>query len=204
MHPPGITCQLFTLVTRWYADHMAHREPAPGDLALVQEFVNSVDLESGDDELSTPAAAEEWLAAHGHPGEVDEAGRSRLVEVREGIRALLLANNGEELPPETASRLTELLGSAPLKLSVECADGVCLVCEGSGADRFIAWLTKALLTAKLDGTWTRFKACRWDTCRFAFYDHSKNAVSTWCSPTVCGARAKSRAYRARKRVAAGA
>src|SRR5918997_371781 len=38
---------------------------APGALALVQRFVNSVDLESGEDELTSPQALRDWLAERG-------------------------------------------------------------------------------------------------------------------------------------------
>jgi predicted RNA-binding Zn ribbon-like protein len=48
-------------------------------------------------------------------------------------------------------------------------------------------------------TWARLKACRSDTCRWAFYDHSKNRSGHWCSMEVCGARHKAREYRARHR-----
>ena len=54
------------------------------------------------------------------------------------------------------------------------------------------------------GTWERFKVCRSDTCRWAFYDHSKNGRSCWCSMRVCGSRQKARTYRARQRAGAGA
>ena len=53
-----------------------------------------------------------------------------------------------------------------------------------------------------EGTWERLKACERDVCRWAFYDHSKNRSSHWCSMAVCGQREKNRrAYR--RRVSAG-
>jgi predicted RNA-binding Zn ribbon-like protein len=48
-----------------------------------------------------------------------------------------------------------------------------------------------------DGTWSRLKACRSDTCQWAFYDTSKNRSAHWCTMAVCGNRAKARAYRRR-------
>ena len=50
------------------------------------------------------------------------------------------------------------------------------------------------------GTWLRLKACRNYTCRWAFYDHSKNRSGHWCTMSVCGNRQKSRGYRQRHRV----
>jgi predicted RNA-binding Zn ribbon-like protein len=42
------------------------------------------------------------------------------------------------------------------------------------------------------------KACQEHGCRWVFYDHSRNRSSTWCAITLCGTRAKMRAYRARR------
>src|SRR5205085_10091757 len=50
-----------------------------------------------------------------------------------------------------------------------------------------------------DGSWSRLKACRDETCRWALYDASRNRVGTWCSMAFCGNRAKTRAYRLRHR-----
>src|SRR5437899_12748872 len=41
------------------------RDPAPGRLRLVQQFINSIDLEAGIERLDTPAALSGWLHAHG-------------------------------------------------------------------------------------------------------------------------------------------
>jgi predicted RNA-binding Zn ribbon-like protein len=52
--------------------------------------------------------------------------------------------------------------------------------------------------AQADGSWERMKACPWETCRWAFYDHSKNRSRTWCE-WGCGNKVKTRNYRARQR-----
>ena len=39
------------------------RAPAPGALAVVQAFVNTVDMEPGTEELRGPAELRSWLAA---------------------------------------------------------------------------------------------------------------------------------------------
>ncbi|MFI6043666.1 CGNR zinc finger domain-containing protein [Nocardia sp. NPDC051321] len=48
------------------------------------------------------------------------------------------------------------------------------------------------------GTWPRLKACREPSCRWAFYDHSRNHGRTWCSMNVCGNRVKVRASQRRR------
>src|SRR3954467_9734140 len=86
---------------------------APAPLRLVQRFVNSVDLENGEDELTTPAGLRDWLLERDLIEAGDTVGAAdlrRALDVREGLRALLLANSGmapdaqlvERLPPGAA------------------------------------------------------------------------------------------------------
>ena len=45
--------------------------------------------------------------------------------------------------------------------------------------------------------WTRLKVCARDSCRWAFYDTSRNRSGRWCSMAGCGNIVKMRrAYRA--------
>jgi predicted RNA-binding Zn ribbon-like protein len=89
--------------------------------------------------------------------------------------------------------------AARLSLSFSAGQQVGLVPSGSGGDRVIATLLSIVAGAIGDGTWPRLKACRNSTCRWAFYDHSRNRSGHWCSMTDCGNRAKTRAYRRRRR-----
>ena len=50
------------------------------------------------------------------------------------------------------------------------------------------------------GDWDRVKICPADSCRWAFFDHSRNRSRTWCSMRVCGNRTKARNWRERARV----
>ncbi|MBW3563024.1 MAG: CGNR zinc finger domain-containing protein, partial [Actinobacteria bacterium] len=43
----------------------------------------------------------------------------------------------------------------------------------------------------------RLKVCRSDTCRWAFYDSSRNRSGKWCDMAVCGNRTKVANYRER-------
>ena len=46
------------------------------------------------------------------------------------------------------------------------------------------------------------KACERDSCRWVFYDRSKNRSGSWCDPADCGTRERSRrAYRRRRETA---
>jgi predicted RNA-binding Zn ribbon-like protein len=71
------------------------RRPAPGGLAVVQQFVNTRDIEAGTDQLGDTRALRRWLDEHGlwQKGEaVAESDLPFALEVREALRDLLVAN----------------------------------------------------------------------------------------------------------------
>lgn len=173
---------------------------APEPLALVQEFVNTRSLLREFDLLDTPERARDWLAEHQliqAGAEVEEADHRRVVQTRENLRALLLAHNGYSVSGED-QLLDELARSAHLKVRFKPDTQTHLEPASSGVDGAIGWLVAGVVQAATNGTWPRLKACRENSCRWAFYDRSKNRSSTWCTMDVCGARAKMRAYRQRQ------
>ena len=175
------------------------RRPAPGTLALVEDFINSWEMPDGDDELATPDQAAGWLRSQGGEAEtMSDRDLRRLTATREGLRDLLEAHTGENVDPGVAVRLQKLLGGAALRPMLS-AHGVSLVAGAKGVDGFLGRLSAAIIEATLTGTWERLKVCRRDECRWAYYDHSKNGRGAWCSMRTCGTREKARAYRARQR-----
>lgn len=72
-----------------------------------------------------------------------------------------------------------------------------------GARRCLARVATAVTDRMIDGAWPRLKVCWETTCRWAFLDTSRNRSRNWCSMSSCGNRTKTRAYRARRRDAAG-
>jgi predicted RNA-binding Zn ribbon-like protein len=174
-------------------------DAAPGDLALIQRFVNTADLEAGSDELSDRDRLAAWLAAAGLAAagtRFDERGRRRIVEFREALRALLLANHGE--PPDRPAIAT-LDRAARLIVAFDADGSARLVPAEGGVDGVLGSLVAIVARAQADGTWSRLKACPADACGWAFYDRSRNRSRTWCAMSVCGNRAKARSYRARQR-----
>lgn len=176
------------------------RPPAPGELELVRRFANTRDVEEGTDELSEPAALRCWLRREGLPGgdrRVDEAGLARVIEAREAIRSLALANGGEPADPAARATLNRAASRAPLRLRFEDG-GATLEPEASGADAAIARLLSIVYAAMADGTWSRLKACRNDACEWLFYDRSRNRSGHWCTMGACGNVMKARSYRRRR------
>lgn len=181
------------------------REPAPGRLGLVQAFVNShYDLEHdhGAELFSSPRALAGWLARRGllePSARLHRADLRRALDVREGLRALLAANNGADLDGAAVERLNR----AALRPGVViqfAADGTPLFEPfRRDLDGALALLLAIVARSQLEGSWMRLKACPGDDCGWAFYDYSRNQASGWCSMSICGSRAKARAYRQRNR-----
>jgi predicted RNA-binding Zn ribbon-like protein len=180
--------------------HPGNREPAPGSLALVQAFVNTVDREHGPDLFDDAAGLEEWLDRHLMPASVAAGDLERARELREALRSLLLANNGEPRDPVAQ----EILERAARRARLEAAfppDGAALIPRAEGVDAALGRILAAAFAAMLDGSWARLKACPREVCGWAFYDRSTNASATWCSMRVCGGRVKAGAYYRRRRAA---
>jgi predicted RNA-binding Zn ribbon-like protein len=166
---------------------MSERVPAPGSLTLVQDLVNTLDLETGDDALDTV----EGRARFGLRGEHETAAAR---ELREALRVALLAHAGHPAHREVTP-LGTLLAGAPLVVTVG-EDGAAALAPADArplASRVAAAIAEGLVA----GTWTRLKACEAADCHWAYFDRSPAGRGRWCSMSVCGARAKMRRYRAK-------
>ncbi|MFE7778076.1 CGNR zinc finger domain-containing protein [Streptomyces sp. NPDC057445] len=166
---------------------MNDRAPAPGGLALIESLVNTLSIESGADSLDTA----EGRAAFG----LAEGDVAAARELREALRAACLAHAGH-LAPGEVDTLDRLLSAAPLLVGVDGAG----TAELRPADpaSLVSRVAAAIATAAAEGTWLRLKACEAEDCHWAYYDRSPAGRSRWCTMSVCGSRAKMRAYRARR------
>jgi predicted RNA-binding Zn ribbon-like protein len=173
-------------------------------LELVQRFVNSVDLESGEDELTGPAELRAWLAERdliGRDERVTQADLERAIDVREGLRALLMSNNGMQADAERVARLDRAAARAGVRVVFTPGSEPRLAPEAAGVDGAIGQLLAIVAGAVEQGRWQRLKACPRDVCHWAFFDHSKNHSGRWCAMEVCGNIEKARAFRERRRSA---
>ena len=112
---------------------------------------------------------------------VSDADLARALDVREGLRALLMAHNGEPLDAERVDEARPRRAPVP---------GARLLRRGraararrglGGVDGALARLLAIVATAAEQGAWERLKACPRDCCIWAFYDRSKNRSGRWCS-----------------------
>jgi predicted RNA-binding Zn ribbon-like protein len=177
------------------------REPAPGPLRIVQRFVNTVDLEHGNEEWPDAERLAGFLAEQelGSGLAVTDADLRRAIELREAIRALLRANNGLPPQPGAAAVIEHAARAAQLTVVMEPdGSGALLMAQAPGVDGALGQVVATMFTCMADGSWRRLKACRRDVCRWAFYDHSRNRSGAWCTMAICGNRTKTRSYRRRR------
>ncbi|HEY7630330.1 MAG TPA: CGNR zinc finger domain-containing protein [Thermoleophilaceae bacterium] len=176
----------------------------PPGAQLIEDFVNTNELDETDGEkLLAPDDLRAWLSerellpAGATVGDDDLA---RAWRVREALRALLLANNGEKLDKGAVATLNVAADESRLRVSfAPGGDTAELVPDKPDVPGALSRILAVVYTAMADESWHRLKACRLDDCQWAFYDQSKNRSRTWCSMKVCGNRAKARAYRERQR-----
>ncbi|MEU9113144.1 CGNR zinc finger domain-containing protein [Streptomyces sp. NPDC048483] len=179
---------------------------APDALLLVQDLVNTLDIETGEDALTAEGGVAAFLRAHDVPEPGLEEGElasvlAGLRELRAALRAVCMAHTTRtEVDAGTTRTLGRLLARAPLVLAVGPDGGAALRPAGAldGAARLTALIAAGIATAAADGTWARLKACEAHDCRWVFYDKSPAGRSRWCTMAVCGSRAKMRTYRARR------
>jgi predicted RNA-binding Zn ribbon-like protein len=188
---------------RWRGTNWNNSKPASGPLALVQDFVNTRNYFRGGDLLGEVEEATGRLVERGllEEGErLGEAERQRLVDFREGLRGLLMANNGVAGPVPGVGDLNGIIASATLRARFGPGGRPALepAAEGGPAERVIGRLLAEVVRAEAEGGWGRLKVCRNEGCRWAFYDASKNRSGSWCDMQVCGARHKMRRYRERE------
>jgi predicted RNA-binding Zn ribbon-like protein len=181
-----------TSLPAWYPWPETETKPAPMPLLLVQAFVNTLDVDHGEDLLST-----DWFVAAGllEPSADAEADELELARaMRESIRRLLESGDGDLGP------LHEVATGRAARLLVGEGGALTLAPPGRGdLTDALFQLLLIIRAAQEDGTWSRLRVCANDACRWAFYDRSKNRHGHWCSMAVCGNRLKNRELRARRR-----
>jgi predicted RNA-binding Zn ribbon-like protein len=181
---------------------LAARDPAPGRLELVRQFINTADVETGEDDLVDVAALRSWLREReliGRGELLEEGDVERARAVREALRDLLEDRSHGVVAQAALHTLNGAGAAASLRVCFERDGAPTLEPLVGGMDRAFAELFAIIERASLDGTWARMKVCAGEACRWAFYDHSKNRSGAWCSMSVCGNRAKARSYRRRRR-----
>jgi predicted RNA-binding Zn ribbon-like protein len=181
-------------------DRDDRRLAAPGELELVRDLINTRDLEKGTDEIEDPPALARWLAEHQlvplEPA-LGEGDLARARNLREALRAMLLANSGFPFLAEDAGAFDEAAATARLRATAGEMGRLELVpAEADGIDHAVGRILSIVFAAQEKGSWWRLKVCA--ECHWALYDRTKNRSAAWCG-SQCGSRVRARRRRLRRR-----
>jgi predicted RNA-binding Zn ribbon-like protein len=179
---------------------MSDRQTADGVLGLIQAYVNTVDLEAGTEAFKDPNTLTAWLVAHGlmrqgQPG--TGADLKHATAVREAIRGVIGANSGITVYPVDIATLNGAAAASRLRARFGSDGKARLEPEAGGVEGALGRVVAAVFTAMGEEDWERLKLCGSHTCRWAFYDRSRNQSSRWCRMASCGNRQKARRFRER-------
>jgi predicted RNA-binding Zn ribbon-like protein len=172
---------------------------APEPLETVRDFINTIELDAAADPLGPDDSLAQWCKDTGLCPDADERVLADLRRFRETLRGVLEAHAGDGEAAERWQAVAPYAARAGYKMYVTPEGQPALRPQGSGAEAVIGSVFAIVYDAIAAGTWTRLKACRKHTCRWAFYDNSKNGSGAWCSMRVCGNRAKAERRRAREK-----
>ena len=183
----------------------SQRYDVPGELALLYDFVNSVDLRSylehgvahaTSDELESSSQFDAWMRLHRLANPPSRTIHRQALQLRSVLREFLKLSPEARVGSAVGVELNQLSGDFPLIVSLD--DGVPNLQPGehvSGLAEVLAQLHTLAVTHQLD----RLKMCSSDECGWIFFDRSKPSNRRWCSSDRCGNREKTRAYRQRLR-----
>jgi predicted RNA-binding Zn ribbon-like protein len=177
---------------------------APGDLELVQRFMNL--HEHVPDVEGDAPPSREMVAAFLRERELLEADapfaesdRHVALRLHRALHAKVRSNAGERFEDADLAAIDDAARAAGLRPRFG-EDGPALVPTEGGPAGALGKIVAIAFLADLDGTWAGLKECAGEDCSAVFYDRSKNHSGRWCSMSTCGNRAKVRAWRERRRV----
>ncbi|TCO60711.1 CGNR zinc finger domain-containing protein [Actinocrispum wychmicini] len=178
----------------------------PDWLEPVLGFVNTVDVETGADDLAAgPSALGAWLAERDlFPAgtKVSHADHRLALDLRSGLRFLALRNNSGSEDPAALAHLTTTLGRLPLVASVTAWGPVLRPYRLAPTRAALGTIAAGYAQAVGTGDWSRIRRCPADDCAWVFWDSSAKGARRWCTMRVCGNRAKVRAYAQRNQATA--
>jgi predicted RNA-binding Zn ribbon-like protein len=178
-------------------------DPAvPGHAQLLADFANTLEIDGDQrtESLDSGQALARWLAGRdllSPAARVTGADLDLALSLRSGLRDVLRAHHDDTADP--SPDLDAAAGRLPLRMAFDRGLPRLEPAGRTAVERALGALLVAVAEATADGSWERLKLCASDTCRWAFYDASRNRCRNWCSMNVCGNRQKTRVYRARHR-----
>jgi predicted RNA-binding Zn ribbon-like protein len=181
---------------------MSDKAAVPSAARLVRDFVNTFEPQIDQERLTTPDQLRDWFAERQlipSDAKMRPADLATAVTIREGLRSVLLGHAGHPTDQTALEGLNRALAAVPVRLALTDTGPRLVATGGAVLDQALVGLLDAIQQCAEDRTWARLKVCDRDTCRWAYYDASRNQVRRWCSMADCGNYVKMRrGYAARK------
>jgi predicted RNA-binding Zn ribbon-like protein len=182
----------------------------PAEVALVEAFLNTIDLERfGDkadkpdserDIIDTPVRLRRWLVDAGllrPASRVTARDVQSFRDLRAGLRALLRSKQGLSFDCARLAMADRVARAVPLSVGLAQSGGPALIPARGGVGGVVERIVADVALAAATGALARLKVCSADDCQFVFYDHSRSRTQRWCAMETCGNRMKTSRYRAR-------
>ena len=169
--------------------------PAPGNLILLEGFLNTCHIEMGFEDFETANSTEKWLRSvdlWSGTKKITSLETQRIIKFRSALRAWILDK-------ECFQPLNELITEISFQAEFSSKGEISFQSLGDGHHHVLGTLIGIILESQKDGTWDRLKCCDLPTCGWAFYDSTRSRTKRWCSMKTCGSRHKAREYYKRKR-----
>jgi predicted RNA-binding Zn ribbon-like protein len=185
---------------------MTEAGQVPPQVQLVRDFVNTYEPQVHQESLSTSDALGDWFVAQrlmpaGSP--VTDTDLATALALREGFRQVLLGHAGHDPEPGAIDALGAALAELPVRLDFVGNDYRLLSTRPDPVGQALGQILDAVRQSSHDGSWERLKVCARDTCRWAYYDASRNKVRRWCSMAGCGNYVKMRRANASRKARTG-
>jgi predicted RNA-binding Zn ribbon-like protein len=183
-----------------------NEQDPPESARLIRDFINSYEPQTEAEAFSTPDSLRDWFAGEGLlRGDTRLTARDleQATTIREGLRSVLQTHAGHDADPGLVRALNDALAEVPLRVTFADDGHHVAAAEGVGLHEAIGRLMDAVRRSTEDQSWRRLKVCDRDTCRWAFYDSSRNRTRRWCSMAGCGNYVKMRRRSSREPDTAG-
>ena len=145
------------------------RKPAPGRLGVLQAFTNThYDLtgDRGGEVWRDPDELMRWVKARGLVTETTLDARDlwRARAVREGLRALALANNDQRLDTDAVAAMNDAAAHSGAVIRLDASGPTFAGAGEPGIEPVLGEILIVAARSMIEGTWPRVKACPGRDC----------------------------------------
>lgn len=173
---------------------------APGDLEIVQAFVNTAACDRHPDRFASPEDLGHWLERRGllAAGTVLEGSQwGRGLDLRRDLRALIRAGGkADDVDGKLLRDLERTSASGRLVVRFDDGGPSSFGPASGGFDDALAALVAIIALARIEGHWPYLGLCVRNGCGRAFFVEMRRSAK-WCTPQ-CGERVRAARRRARK------